>query len=168
MSGHARKPPNFEYLQKGSGLSQVVELRKTIVLSAADQLLSKAQSRFFVLRFFGLSIVLFGVAAILTSALSTSAFRTALYYGMAVPTIASFLSFLVSEWAFEQPTGIFIGVSVGAMVLRVCNLLFAFVMGLLVFKLNASGLLFGLLGTYFSLSVIEIAYFHNKGKLIAR
>jgi len=105
---------------KGNGLSQVVEIRKSkpVILSAADQLLSKSTTRFFIVRFFAVTAALFLVGFLISSTISVPGVRTALYYGMAFPAIASFISFLISEWAFEQSTGIFLGVSVGTVYRR--------------------------------------------------
>ena len=151
-------------------MSQTVELRKSpaIVLSAADQLLSNAATRYFVLRFLGITTTFFLLGTVLSFAFATTAFRNALYIGMAAPTLASFLSFLITEWAMDQPIGIWLGVSLGTLMIRVCNLLFAFVVGLVIYKMNAAGLIIGLLGSYFSLLAAEIAYLNNKSSLICR
>ena len=150
-----------------ASISENAELRKSsaVVLSAADQLLSNAATRYFVLRFLGITTALFFLATLLGTAFGTSAFRTALYVGMAAPTLASFLSFLAMEWSMEQPLGIWLGVSLGTLMLRVCNLLFAFVVGLVIFKVNMAGLTIGLLVSYFALLSVEIAYLNNKSSL---
>jgi hypothetical protein len=154
-------------LSQIASISEQPELRKStvVVLSAADQLLSNAATRYFVLRFLGITTILFFLATSLSMAFGTPVFRTALYIGMATPIAASFLSFLAMEWSMEQPLGIWLGVSLGTLVLRVCNLLFAFVVGLVIFKLNTAGLTIGLLVSYFSLLTVEIAYLNNKGSL---
>ena len=151
-------------------MTKTAELRKSpaIVLSAADQLLSNAATRYFVLRFLGLTTILFILGSSLGFAFGTPAFRSGLFVGMAMPIVASFLSFLAMEWAMDQPLGIWLGISLGTLMLRVCNLLFAFVVGLVIFKMNTAGLIIGLLGSYFSLLTVEIAYLNNKSKLICR
>ncbi len=92
----------------------------------------------------------------------------ACYFGMALPIITSFVSFLVTEWAFEQPTMMFMMVALMSMVLRMFNLLLAFCVGFIILKMNPAGLIIGLLATYFSYLTIEIAYIHNKGKLLGQ
>ena len=99
---------------------------------------------------------------------ASAAFMKACYFGMALPIVTSFVSFLVTEWAFEQPNMLFMMVSLMSLVLRMFNLLLAFCVGYLILKMNAAGVIVGLLVTYFSYLTIEIAYIHNKGKLIGQ
>ncbi len=90
------------------------------------------------------------------------------YFGMALPIITSFISFLVTEWAFEQPTMMFMMVAIMSMILRMFNLLLAFCVGFIILKMNPAGVIIGLLVTYFSYLTIEIAYMHNKGKILGQ
>lgn len=90
------------------------------------------------------------------------------YFGMSLPILTSFVSFLVTEWAFEQPNAMFLMVAIMSIILRMFNLLLAFCVGYLILKLDVAGVLIGLLVTYFSYLVIEIAYVHNKGRLLGQ
>ena len=99
---------------------------------------------------------------------ASAGFMKACYFGMALPVITSFVSFLVTEWAFEQPNMMFMMVSILSLVVRMFNLLIAFCVGYIILKMNAAGVIIGLLITYFSYLVIEIAYIHNKGKLLGQ
>ena len=87
---------------------------------------------------------------------------------MAVPILTSFVSFLVTEWAFEQPSIVFMTVAVLSLVIRMFNLLLSFCVGYLILKMSPGGVIIGLLGSYFSYLVIEIAYVHNKGKILGQ
>ena len=97
-----------------------------------------------------------------------AAFMKAFYFGMSLPVITSFVSFLITEWAFEQPSSMFIMVSVMSMIIRMFNLLIAFCVGYLILKMSPAGVIIGLLATYFSYLVIEVSYVHNKGKLLGQ
>lgn len=48
------------------------------------------------------------------------------------------------------------------------NLLLAFCVGFIILKMNPAGIIIGLLVTYFSYLTIEIAYMHNKGKILGQ
>lgn len=99
---------------------------------------------------------------------ANAAFMKACYFGMSLPIITSFVSFLVTEWAFEQPDMMFMMVAIMSIIIRMFNLLLAFCVGYLILKMNPAGVLIGLLVTYFTYLVIEIAYVHNKGKVIGQ
>ncbi len=136
--------------------------------NVADFLLSQDASRFFIRRYFLLTGALIAISSVSLFLLASPEFRTACFFGMAFPIITSFVSFLVTEWAFEQPNMIFMTVAVMSLMLRMFNLLIAFCVGYLILKLNPAGVIIGLLGTYFSYLVIEISYVHNKGKLLGQ
>jgi hypothetical protein len=136
--------------------------------NAADLLLSQEASRYFIQRYFLMSGAILFVSSVLMYFFASPAFMKACYFGMALPIITSFVSFLVTEWAFEQPTMMFMMVALMSMVLRMFNLLLAFCVGFIILKMNPAGLIIGLLATYFSYLTIEIAYIHNKGKLLGQ
>jgi hypothetical protein len=62
----------------------------------------------------------------------------------------------------------FMMVAIMSMVLRMFNLLLAFCVGFIILKMNPAGVIIGLLATYFSYLTIEIAYMHNKGKILGQ
>jgi hypothetical protein len=136
--------------------------------NAADLLLSQEASRYFIQRYFLMTGAILFVSSALMYFFATPAFMKACYFGMALPIITSFVSFLVTEWAFEQPTMMFMMVAMMSMVLRMFNLLLAFCVGFIILKMNPAGLIIGLLATYFSYLTIEIAYMHNKGKILGQ
>jgi hypothetical protein len=136
--------------------------------TVADLLLSQEASRYFMQRFFAITFGLLAISTVSMFLFASPAFRTACYFGMAFPIISSFISFLVTEWAFEQPGVLFVTVALLSMVIRMFNLLIAFCIAFIILKMNAGGLIIGLLVTYFSYLVLEIAYVHNKGKLLGQ
>jgi hypothetical protein len=136
--------------------------------NAADHLLSQEASRYFIQRYFLMTGAILLVSSVLMYFFASPAFTKACYFGMALPIITSFVSFLVTEWAFEQPTMMFMMVAMMSMILRMFNLLLAFCVGFIILKMNPAGLIIGLLATYFSYLTIEIAYMHNKGKLLGQ
>ncbi len=145
---------------------------KAIVAAApqnvADLLLSQEASKYFIQRFFAMTFGFLMVGTLLMFLFATPAFRTACYFGMAFPIISSFISFLVTEWAFEQPGVLFVTVAILSMVIRMFNLLIVFCIGFIILKMNAGGIIIGLLATYFSYLFLEVAYVHNKGKLLGQ
>jgi hypothetical protein len=136
--------------------------------NAADLLLSQEASRYFIQRYFLMTGGLLFVGSILMYFFASPAFMKACYFGMSLPIITSFVSFLVTEWAFEQPTMMFMMVAIMSMILRMFNLLLAFCVGFIILKMNPAGVIIGLLVTYFSYLTIEIAYMHNKGKILGQ
>jgi hypothetical protein len=152
--------------QNATGVQSTAKAIKTHVLTAAEQLLAQKATRFYVQWFVSLTIIEFGIVGILLPFIATPAFRYACFFGMAFPAATSFISFLLSEWAFEQPSLIFLSVALGSMVVRTFNLLLVFVVGLLIIKFSMLGLLVGLLGSFLTYMSIEIMYIHNKGSLL--
>jgi hypothetical protein len=136
--------------------------------NVADLLLGQEASRYFLQRYFLLTGVFLVIGSILMYFFASSSFMTACYFGMAMPVITSFISFLVTEWAFEQPSPMFVMVAIMSMIIRMFNLLIAFCVAHVILKMNLPGVLIGLLVTYFSYLIIEIAYIHNKGKLLGQ
>jgi len=136
--------------------------------NVADLLLSKEASRYFIQRYFLLTGALLFVGSVLMYFFASPAFIRAAYFGMSLPILTSFASFLVTEWAFEQPNMMFMMVALMSLVLRMFNLLLAFCVGYLILKMNPAGVIIGLLVTYFAYLTIEIAYIHNKGRLLGQ
>ena len=136
--------------------------------NVADLLLSQEASKYFLQRYFAITFGILSVSTVLMFMFATPAFRTACYFGMAFPIVSSFVSFLVTEWAYEQPSVLFMTVSILSIVIRMFNLLIAFCVAYLILKMNPAGVIIGLLATYFSYLTIEIAYVHNKGKLLGQ
>ncbi|MDP4199755.1 MAG: hypothetical protein Q8922_04030 [Bacteroidota bacterium] len=141
---------------------------KLAVRSVTELLASQEATRFFLRQYYRLTFALVAVATVLMYFLATPAFMQACYFGMAFPIVTSFVSFLITEWAFEQPNMIFFTVAIMSVIVRMFNLLIAFCVGYLILKMNGAGVIIGLLATYFSYLVIEIAYIHNKGKLLGQ
>lgn len=135
---------------------------------AAELLLSQEASRYFLQRYFLVTGALLFFGSVLMYFFASAGFMKACYFGMALPVITSFVSFLVTEWAFEQPNMMFMMVSILSLIVRMFNLLIAFCVGYIILRMNAAGVIIGLLITYFSYLVIEIAYIHNKGKLVGQ
>ena len=136
--------------------------------NVADLLLSKKESRYFLQRYFLLTSGLLIIGSILMYFFASASFMTACYFGMAMPIVTSFISFLVTEWAFEQPSPMFVMVAIMSVIIRMFNLLIAFCVGDIILKMNLPGIIIGLLVTYFSYLIIEIAYIHNKGTLLGQ
>jgi hypothetical protein len=136
--------------------------------NVADLLLSQEASRYFLHRYFKLTFAILALSSTLMYFFATPEFKVACYFGMAVPILTSFVSFLVTEWAFEQPSIVFMTVAVLSLVIRMFNLLLSFCVGYLILKMSPGGVIIGLLGSYFSYLVIEIAYVHNKGKILGQ
>ena len=100
-------------------------------------------------------------------AYSTTAWAhtNALWFGIALCFSTSLVSFLLTEWAYHQPTGIFLMVSMGSVVVRLFNLAVAFGLGQFFLDFPPLALAASLLGSYFSYLVIEVLYIHNKALL---
>lgn len=127
---------------------------------------SKQAARGFVIWFSGVSIALYLTVAIATSIYSTANFTKAAIFGMALCTVSSIISFLITEWAFDQPKEVFMSVALGMVIVRMFNLLFAFAVGLFFLKFDAIGMAAGMIINYFTYLVVEIMYVHKKGLLI--
>lgn len=136
--------------------------------SVANMLAAQEASRYFIKQYFRVTLGLVGLGSLAMYLFASPEFTRACYFGMAFPVVTSFVSFLITEWAFEQPTLIFFTVAVMSLVIRMFNLLLAFCVGFIILKMNGAGVIVGLLGTYFSYLVIEIAYIHNKGNLLGQ
>jgi hypothetical protein len=136
--------------------------------SVSDMLASQEASRYFLRHYFRMTFGILAIGSLLMYFFASPAFTAACYFGMAFPIITSFVSFLITEWAFEQPSMMFFLVAMMSVVVRLFNLLIAFCVGYLILKMNGAGVIIGLLTTYFAYLVIEIAYIHNKGKVLGQ
>ena len=163
---------------KDSNLSQTTQISPRAIApgmiahaaprSVADLLLSQEASRYFIQRYFLLTGAMLFVSSVLMYFFASAVFMKAYYFGMSIPVLTSFVSFLVTEWAFEQPSMMFMMVAVMSIVIRMFNLLIAFCVGYLILKMSPAGVILGLLVTYFGYLTIEVAYVHNKGKLLGQ
>jgi hypothetical protein len=131
-------------------------------------LAAQEATRYFIKHYSRLTFGILGLGSLAMYLFASPEFTRACYFGMAFPIVTSFISFLITEWAFEQPSMIFFTVAISSLVIRMFNLALAFCVGFVVMKMNVGGVIVGLLGTYFSYLVIEIAYIHNKGKLLGQ
>jgi hypothetical protein len=141
-------------------IEHVLDARQTVVLK------SKQAARSFVIWFTGVSLALYLSVTVLTALYSTASFTKAAIFGMALCTVSSIISFLITEWAFDQPKDVFMSVALGMVIVRMFNLLFAFAIGLFFLKFDAIGMAAGMIINYFAYLVVEIAYVHKKGLLI--
>lgn len=128
---------------------------------SAQQLKAIRAGKSFLLQYFLLTFALFSLTSYLYSNTSWGS-TNALWFGIALCTSTSFISFLLTEWAYRQPTAIFLMVSMGSVVVRLFNLALAFGAGQFFLEFDPMALAASLLGSYFSYLVIEILYIHNK------
>ncbi len=154
--------------QRAPGVLAASPAKPPSVLQVAEHLIGTSASRYFIRRYFLLTGGLLFVSSVLMYFFASPAFMRAYYFGMLIPIVTSFMSFLVTEWAFEQPNGVFVMTALISIVIRMFNLLLAFTVGYLILKLNPAGVIIGLLVTYFAYLTIEIAYIHNKGRLLGQ
>jgi hypothetical protein len=143
-----------------SAIGQVIDLIQPHTQS--NKVANRKATRFFLFWFPLVSVVLYGGGTLLMNAFASDAFTFACYFGMALCTVSSVISFFITEWAIDLPNEAFFGVAFGSIVVRIFTLLFAFAIGQFVFKMDSMGMAFGMFATYFSYLVIEIAYIHKK------
>jgi hypothetical protein len=143
-------------------IEPAAQQRTALQAQAKFDLLSQLESRYFLLRFALITVILYSFG--FWGVFSTP-FVTAAYFGLAICTLTSFISFFVTEWAFDQPKMIFMGVAMASIIVRTFNLLLAFTVGLVFVKLHPAGLISGMFVGYFTYLTIEILYIHNKGLL---
>ena len=154
---------------KSAEIRKVLSVEQVLQIDEARRALSLAgrqAARSFLIWFVSLSIGLYVAVAVATSLYSTPAFSHAAFFGMILCTISSVISFFVTEWAFDQPKGVFMAVALGMVMVRMFNLLFAYTVGLFFLKFDPIGMVAGMLIAYFSYLVIEVLYVHNKGLLL--
>ena len=142
-----------------SAIVQAIQLVRPHVSSSA---ISRQATRFFLIWFGLLSVVLFGGGTLLMNLFATEVFKSAFYIGVVICTITSVMSFYLTEWAIDQPNDIFFGVAIGSIFVRIFGLVIVFGMCQFLFKVNPIGLVTGMFVSYFSYLVIEIIYIHKK------
>ncbi|MEP7235088.1 MAG: hypothetical protein ABI778_07310 [Ignavibacteriota bacterium] len=142
-----------------SAIIQAIQLVRPRTTQAS---ISREATRFFLVWFGAVSVVLYGGGTLLMNASANDAFRTACFIGMALCTLTSVVSFFVTEWAIDQPNDIFFGVAIGSIFVRIFGLVVAFGMCQFLIKIEPIGLVSGMLTSYFSYLVIEIMYIHKK------
>jgi lysylphosphatidylglycerol synthetase-like protein (DUF2156 family) len=145
----------------GLSLQHVINVDQQSGILSAEELKSLQAGKTFIIRYALLTAVLFGAAYLCYSNFSW-AHTNALWFGIILCTSTSFVSFMLTEWAYHQPTGIFLMVSMGSVVVRLFNLAIAFGLGQFFLEFSPMALAASLLVSYFSYFVIEIIYIHNK------
>jgi hypothetical protein len=142
-----------------SSINQVMHILKPV---DSKPLISRQATKYFLLWFTGLSVVLYGTAFFTLSTFADPAFRLACYTGMALCTLMSIVSFLLVESAMDKPNDLFMGIAFGSIFVRIFTAVFAFAFAQFVLKLAPFGMATGMLVTYFSYLVIELIYIHKK------
>jgi hypothetical protein len=143
-----------------SALAEAIELIRP---QDSERLLSREATKYFVVWFTALTVVLYGAGSIALFQWADNSYRIACYVGMGLCTVTSLFSFILTEWAIEHKSNeLFLGVALGSIFVRLFTLLFAFAIGEFLLKLNVMGMVTGMFVAYFSYLVVELAYFHKK------
>jgi hypothetical protein len=142
-----------------SSINQVMHILKPV---DSKPLISREATKYFLLWFSGLSVVLYGVGSYALFTFADPAFRVACFTGMALCTLMSIISFLLIESAMDKPNDLFMGIAFGSIFVRIFTAVFAFGFAQFVLKLAPFGMATGMLVTYFSYLVIELIYIHKK------
>lgn len=143
-----------------SALVEAIELLKP---RDSERLLSREATKYFVVWFSALTVVLYGPGSYALFHWADPSYRLACYVGMGLCTVTSLFSFILTEWAIEHKSNeLFLGVALGSLFVRLFTLLFAFAIGEFLLKLNVMGMVTGMFVSYFSYLVVELAYFHKK------
>ena len=142
-------------------LEHAINLQQNAGVLSANELKSLKAGKAFLVQYALLTVALFGAAFFAYSNFAW-AHTNALWFGILLCTSTSFVSFMLTEWAYHQPTGIFLMVSMGSVVVRLFNLAIAFGLGQFFLGFNPMALAASLLVSYFSYFVIEVLYIHNK------
>ncbi len=144
-------------------MSALVEAIELLRPRDTDRLLSREATKYFVVWFSALTVVLYGGGSLALFHWADYSYRLACYVGMALCTLTSLFSFFLTEWAIENRSNeVFLGVALGSIFVRLFTLLFAFAIGEFLLKLNVMGMVTGMFVSYFSYLVVELAYFHKK------
>jgi len=143
-------------------LSAIAQALEIIRPHRSDRILSREATRYFLVWFSLLSVVLYGAGTFALLNFADHSFRVACYSGMALCTVTSLVSFVLTEWAMDKPDEVFLGVALGSIFVRLFTLLFAFAIGQFVLKLHVFGMVTGMFVSYFAYLIIEISYFHKK------
>lgn len=143
-------------------MSAIIQAYQLVRPHVSKSAISREATRFFIVWFGLLSVVLYGGGTLLMNISASEAFKSACIIGMALCTVTSVASFFITEWAIDQPNDIFFGVAIGSIFVRIFGLVVAFAMCQFLFKVNSIGLVTGMFASYFSYLVIEIIYIHKK------
>jgi hypothetical protein len=143
-------------------LSAIIQAIQLVRPHVSKSSISRKATRFFIVWFGLLSVVLYGGGTFAMNLWAGEAFKSACYIGIALCTFTSVASFFVTEWAIDQPNDIFFGVAIGSIFVRIFGLVLAFAMCQFLFKINSIGLVTGMFASYFSYLVVEIIYIHKK------
>jgi len=143
-------------------LSAIIQAIQLVHPRASQPNISREATRFFIVWFGMLSVVLYGGGTLIMNFASNEAFRTACYIGMGLCTFTSVASFFLTEWAIGQPNDIFFGVAIASIFVRIFGLVMAFALCQFLLKINPIGLVSGMFVSYFSYLVVEIIYIHKK------
>ena len=143
-------------------MSAIVQAIQLVRPHVSRSSISRQATRFFLIWFGLLSVVLFGGGTLLMNLWAEETFKSAFYLGVALCTLTSVISFYLTEWAIDQPNDIFFGVAIGSIFVRIFGLVIAFGMCQFLFKINSIGLVTGMFASYFSYLVVEIIYIHKK------
>lgn len=126
------------------------------------QFANRRATRFFLTWFTLVSVILYGGAYIMLNLWATPEYATATWFGMALCTLMSGISFFITEWAVDLPNEVFYGVAFGSVLVRIFTALFAFAIAQFAFHMHPIGMVAGMMTAYFSYLVIEIVYIHRK------
>ncbi|HYM19693.1 MAG TPA: hypothetical protein VEW28_01680 [Candidatus Kapabacteria bacterium] len=143
-------------------MSAIAEALQLVRPHPSERILSREATRYFLVWFLLLSVVLYGAGSFILFNFTNASFRTACYSGMALCTVTSLISFVLTEWAIDKPDEIFLGIALGSIFVRLFTLLFAFAIGEFILKLHVFGMVTGMFVSYFSYLIVEISYFHKK------
>jgi len=143
-------------------LSAIIQAIQLVRPRTSGSAISKEATRFFLVWFGLLSVILYGGGTLVMNLFSSEAFRSACYVGMGLCTVTSVASFFLTEWAIDQPNDIFFGVAISSIFVRIFGLVIAFGMCQFLFKIHPIGLVTGMFVSYFSYLVVEIIYIHKK------
>ena len=142
-----------------SSINQVVHILRPV---QSKPLISREATKYFLVWFSALTVVLYGAAFFTLRAFADPAFTLACYTGMALCTLMSIISFLLIESAMDKPNDLFMGIAFGSIFVRIFTAVFAFAFAQFVLKLAPFGMATGMLVTYFSYLVVELFYIHKK------
>src|SRR5690242_1062550 len=109
-----------------SSINQVMHLLKP---AESKPLVSREATKYFLVWFSLTSVVLYGAGSLALFEYATASFRLACYVGMALCTLTSVVSFLLTESAMDKPNDLFIGIAFGSIFVRLFTLVFAFAFG---------------------------------------
>ena len=143
-------------------MSAIIQAIQLVRPRASQTTISREATRFFLVYFGMVSVVLYGGGTLIMNFASNEAFRNACYIGMGLCTFTSVASFFLTEWAIDQPNDIFFGVAIASIFVRIFGLVMAFGLCQFLLKINPIGLVSGMFVSYFSYLVIEIIYIHKK------